>query len=298
MNRLVVVPALALLLLAPTGCDFYFSGGDDEPPPCPGGAIEPDGSGAPLGIRNPSTGQCEYWGGGGGWCDETCGPCPQADEPALQPAPSWGFCESLCTGLDEDTCRDTEGCRGAYIDTCPADADCSLGASDVFYECWAVDMTGPIQGGDCYGLDAWECSRHDDCRAIHRNSCRLDDTRDRRDPACLGEFAMCAQEQRALPDPGQCYGEVYCDALPPACSDPDAIPGRKDGCWTGLCIPTSECEQPPDGPCSLQGENVCIARADCDPIYEGVDCTCDASGCTCSDWVFNRCEEVPNSGTP
>jgi hypothetical protein len=40
----------------------------------------------------------------------------------------------------------------------------------------------------------------------------------------------------------------------------------------------------------LSTEPACIDRADCAPTYLGVDCTCDANGCTCADWLFDTCE--------
>ena len=99
-----------------------------------------------------------------------CGPCPDygAD---IGAEPSWGACYDQCTGLDEATCLDTPACRGAYVDICPPNADCDLEGAIAFVECWAVDQTGPIQG-ECSGLDAWECSRHDDCVAYHIIRCK------------------------------------------------------------------------------------------------------------------------------
>jgi hypothetical protein len=158
-----------------------------------------------------------------------------------------------------------------------------------FYECWSVDMSGPVQGGQCAGLDAWECSLHDDCVALHTNTCSA--PTDPTDPnsgniACgIGEFRECAAEAGA--DPGQCYGGVECDSLPPACP-PDSVAGRRDGCWTGACIPVNECEPPPCG--AIADEQACVDRVDCDALYEGSDCTCDASGnCTCNTWTFTSC---------
>ena len=41
---------------------------------------------------------------------------------------------------------------------------------------------------------------------------------------------------------------------------------------------------------TLTGETACLARTDCDPIYDGTNCTCDSHGCTCQNQTFNRCE--------
>ncbi len=41
---------------------------------------------------------------------------------------------------------------------------------------------------------------------------------------------------------------------------------------------------------SLAGEAACVARADCDPIYDGSNCTCDKNGCTCQTETYVRCQ--------
>nr|MBA3818940.1 hypothetical protein [Deltaproteobacteria bacterium] len=150
--------AIATLFLL-AGCDLYFDGGDD--PPCAyGGEKEL----APAyEQRNPQTGQCEQFGGGG--CDERCGPCPAYDtsgasgDQAAQP--DWGSCYSQCEALDESSCVVTAGCRAAYTDFPNEDR------SPEFRGCWATALSGPVQGGGCVGLDAHACSRHDDCSAYY-----------------------------------------------------------------------------------------------------------------------------------
>jgi hypothetical protein len=276
MRRLFVLAFALALPLSAAGCDFYFGGGDDDDDPC---LYPPEPGGAPLELRNPETGMCEYWGGGDDYCDPACGPCPLYD---IAPSPSWGYCESQCSGLDEATCLDTAGCRGGYIDSCPPNADCDLEGGISFYECWAVDQTGPVNGIDCWDLDAWTCSTSDECRAVHENPCLLNDG----STSCLGNFSFCAPEPERQ-DPGTCYGEVLCDSLPPDCPV-DSLPGIKDGCWTGFCIPATDCGPPPA--CQNLGENECVTRDDCDALYEGIDCTCDDTGCDCADWLFDSCE--------
>jgi hypothetical protein len=56
-------------------------------------------------------------------------------------------------------------------------------------------------------------------------------------------------------DPGDCYGAVACDAAPPACPA-GTTPGVANGCWTGYCIPTSQCSHDP-GTCSNGGGVMC-----------------------------------------
>jgi hypothetical protein len=154
-----------------------------------------------------------------------------------------------------------------------------------------TDQTGPVQGGNCAGLDAQSCSTHDDCIAIHANACAGDSNSDPLPPdglveTCLGVFSECAGESNSA-DPGTCYGEVLCDGPVPECP-PDTLPGVKDGCYTGFCIPVAQCESQP-ACAAIAAEMACVGRSDCTPLYEGIDCTCDAAGCTCNDWQFESC---------
>lgn len=270
---------LAVALLTLSSCSLYF---DDDDDPCDFGGTGSDGAAEPaVGQRNPETGTCEYFGGGGGGplpCDPECGPCPAAlEESDRAPLPSWGLCESACTGLDEATCQDTTGCRAVYVDPCP---DGSCGTEATFSECWAVDMTGPIQGGSCEGLDAYTCSLHDDCVAVHASSCEDGLA----DPGCVpAGFVRCGAE---IGGAGSCYDPVVCDEAPPDCP-PDTLPGVAAGCYTGFCIPVDQCEAQPA--CDTLDEMTCVGRADCAPSYRGSDCTCDATGCTCATFEFTGC---------
>lgn len=351
MRTLAYLTSLTFLLSS--GCHLYFGGGDDDDE-CwwggsgSGGAAEPYPGDPAPGLRNPESGMCEYYGGGGGGpypCDDPCEPCPAGEDyagdsdGAAAPLPTWGYCDGYCESLDEATCMVTSGCRAVYLDGCLG-ADCPADAPDRFYQCWATDQTGPIQGGGCEGLDAYSCSMHDDCVAIHADGgCGAGAEAPEDAPvecAEIGWFQACADEpvgcygdgecpsgtrcnagEVCLPppgceddgsglidcdaacygycvpdttDPGTCYGPVYCDSIPPGCP-PNSIPGRADGCWTGACIVIEECPDEPPPACSdLTDEDACIARADCTPWYEGVDCTCDEMGnCTCADWVFIDC---------
>lgn len=262
---------LLLALVPVTGCSFYVGGDDDDD--CPEWRAI-----APEELRNPETGACEAFGGG--WDD--CGPYP-AEDVAW---PDWGYCYSECTGLDENTCQDTPGCRAIYVGSCSEGDDCGAIGAYEFAECWDTAQSGPIQGGDCSGLDAHECSRHDDCVARHYPlPCPPNaDCARRRPPA---GFESCAPE--ATSPEGSCHEPALCRAEPPECPA-GTVPGVAHGCWTGYCIPEDECEPPPS--CEQIGDEIgCVDRADCAPIYEGVDCTCDGNGnCTCADWIFQACE--------
>lgn len=322
MNRTWKVAVLILALVPVAGCSLYLGGDDDD--------CEPWGVGSPQELRNPETGACEAFGGGGWGCDDT--PVATADIAA----PDWGYCYNQCTGLDEGSCQDAPGCRAVYAGDCPEGLDCF--ATTYYYaECWDTAPSGPIQGGGCYGLDAQECSRHDDCVAHHypgpEPECPPNADCDIAWPQ-PANFEACAPES-TNPD-GSCYEQTACDAAPPACPagtvpgvangcytgaciayqacepplDPGAcweqveclafaipecpegsVPGVKDGCWSGYCIPEEQCEPEPVACDQVTTEVSCIDRADCAPIYQGLDCTCDQNGnCTCADWSFEACQ--------
>jgi hypothetical protein len=270
--------ALPFLL---TGC--IISGGTD-PDPCEEDTLL-DQEAPSVEYRDPFTGVCTYLGGGGGGGGGggTCGDWGgSGDEAPAEPqAPGafadWAVCYQTCEGLDEQSCLTTSACRAAYaIDP---------GGSQSFYECWGTAPSGPIQGGDCTALDAFACSLHDDCSAVHEVLEGVGDNGGFQ--LALGNFQNCIAEPGNPSDPGTCTGEILCDALVPDCPD-DTVAGRKDGCYTGYCIPVDECESL--AACSTLGEEECVQRSDCDGLYQGVDCTCVGDVCSCTSWLFDGCE--------
>ena len=90
------------------------------------------------------------------------------------------------------------------------------------------------------------------------------------------------------PLPGNCYTLNVCEEEPPACPE-GTLPGIANGCWTGYCIPLSACESPA---CGALGEATCQSALACEPVYEGSDCTCDASGCECNTLTYAYCVDV------
>lgn len=148
---------LALAFASLPACTIVWGDGDDDVI-CPAGAVgDAEGAAAPIpGQINPVTLECQYFGGGGG--------CQGYPADLAQP-PTWGYCDSQCTGLDEGACVNTAGCRTAYDHNCLlTDGPCP--ALTPYIGCFAVDQTGPVQGA-CADLDAFECSRHDDCLATY-----------------------------------------------------------------------------------------------------------------------------------
>lgn len=327
--RTLFVAIVALTLAPLTACNLYFGGGDDDPPMwCDdwgggegdwGGASEPA-----LLLRNPETGVCEAFGGGGGPrptypCDSECGPCTgstgtgsgttngtstdpgdpsggaEADQAQPLPNPDWGFCESYCTGLDETTCLGTEACRGIYATGID---------STEFLACWSTG-TQPIDINNCTGLDAYTCSQSDACIAIHEYSC--DDGSDQdpngsglSQPECgPGLFQSCDNEPLDVPgcysndqcDPGShCNAADVCNPPPGGGACPDDECNVPSVCY-GVCVPDIV---PVD--CALvDGEAACIARPDCNAFYVGENCECDTDpdSCVCSTWTYDSCDAMP-----
>jgi len=267
---------LAVVLMFLAGCDLYFNGGDDDCKFATGADI------ALQEFRDPFTGQCQSFGGGG--CDDSCGPCPEFD--SAQPQPDWGSCWSECESHDEASCIATAGCRAAYLNSARNDGP------PAFLGCWAVAPSGPVQGGGCANLDAQECSRHDDCSATYNAQLAPDDGIDSM------QFAVCNAEQG-----GQgCYGDQDCGAgahcttsdgeclPPPGCGGGTACPAvcygkcvmDQDSCTNVDCGSGSHCEQQcttgptaPDGTCSpvcVPDQNTC-GTVSCPPGHECVE-TC------------------------
>ena len=308
--------AVSVLASLAGGCTIYF--GDDTGDDC-------YGEGAPeiwLGYRDPWTGECQNWGGGGGGCYY-----PLDDSADLaEPPPDWAACPGACEGLIETTCLDTPGCRGAYLDSCPPNADCDESFVE-FLECWGTAPTGPILFESCWGLDAYDCSRTDECIAVYF-----------RELEGQMAFSYCAPEEPEMNGCElvdcvegyhcelQCYDPCDGPGCDPICEPtcvPDA-PGCGEGnecppdshCETwctggGDCTPDGECppkecwsECVPDGPdpevCEALGsEAECAARPDCTAVYDGFGCTCYPDGsCTCEEWVYDHCEGAEDVPVP
>jgi hypothetical protein len=289
MRRFFVVCLIATTTTL-TGCQLYFGGGDDE---CV--AVDYDVAPAEL-LRDPQTGDCSGYGSYP--CDERCGPCPQTGAAH----PDWGSCYSACEDLTEFSCIATDGCRAAYWEAKP-NAD----QGSLFRGCWAIAPSGPERGGDCTGLDAYACSRHDDCAAYY-------DTVQALDPAIPKQFTRCTAE-KLVGD--LCYGDQDC------APDERCTAGHEEclgcpmgencpGVCQGHCVPKSSCANADCGPgyhCEEQCENgscgpVCVpdvsacAMIDCGPGYECVEvCTSDPNNpgwgvCHAECKPINACETL------
>jgi hypothetical protein len=226
----------------------FYGGDDDDCPPYDRGGVD-------IQYRDPNTGTCQSFGWGD--CDDPCGVCSQTGVSQ----PDWGMCYGRCEGLGADACQATSGCFAAY-----KVAENLDGKS--FWGCWETAPSGPVQG-NCSGLDAHECSRHDDCFALYDTN-----------------FSSCENEQPST-DPGECDGVITCASPTPVCPS-GTTPGIRNGCYTGYCIPLSQC---PTAACeTVTAESTCIARTDCEPIYAGSMCTCGPNGCSCQVLTYDHCQ--------
>lgn len=292
MRNFTLHAAILAVALPLAGCQFWF-GGDD----CVDwGASDAEA----IGYRNPVNGQCDYWGGGGG------GGCGDGDWAEAEPAafPDWGLCYSECSNLAEDACLAAPGCRAAYVGDCPEGLDCASMSYHYFYECWAVAPSGPIQGGDCTGLDAYECSRHDDCVANHypdwNGGCGGSTPCPALIAPAIGNFESCANEVNT---PAGCYGDEDCGAgfscnaadvclPPPGCGPtPSPMPGEGDIACPAVCYGWCVPEEPEGG---------CYGDVLCDSIEPSCPAGTTpgiANGCWTGDCIpYGECSPALDPG--
>ena len=319
--------AFVLAALSLGGCQLYF-GGDDEPPPvCPQPGWGTDAGYPSNLLRNPQTGDCEeYGGGGGGWgeCyyDESSGQCVCDDYGAPEPLalPNWPACESSCTLLDEETCLVEPGCQVAYWEAQ------TMGSEPLFRGCYATIVTGADLYSSCFNLDAYGCAQQDHCSIFY--------TADYGHPPPLGgggggvpvdsyaQFSQCRPEPTmngcANVDCGLDYHcEESCYAVPGGTQcTPMCVPDQGHGCAAIDCAPGYECVETCDtmdpttmggtfpGQCDaacvpltacelLTTQSACDARGDCTSVFNGDDCTCYPGGyCECQVLTWDRCETV------
>jgi hypothetical protein len=175
---------IALVLLALTGCQLVFDGGDDEP--CP--PVAYDVAAPAQQLRNPQTGECQSFGNPYP-CDDRCGyACPATG--AAEAQPDWGTCFGECEEImqressqaaQEAACVAHPACRAVYRE---------LGSPEPeFFGCWATAPSGPVKGV-CAGLDSQQCSRHDDCSAVYSQAI---------DSFPANEFLRCVAEDKTTP---------------------------------------------------------------------------------------------------
>ena len=183
--------------------------------------IEP----APLQLVDPDTLQCQDFNQSFP-CDPACGEACPASTDIVAFIPSWGSCQSECTGLDQTTCENTTSCRVAL------NFDIYYrGGTAAYLGCFQIDHEA-ITSAVCDTLDSEDCSAHSECSGLYTvamSNCLGCDTP--RYKACIPEHQLA----------GTCTGGVTCQIAPPACPT-GTTPGRETGgCWTGSCIPDGDC---------------------------------------------------------
>lgn len=311
---------ILVLALALSGCSLYWGGDDNNNDD----DCKYDGGGAPIAspsYRDPTTGVCQSFN------EYPCDcPCGQACEcPAYDVAiPDWGQCYTQCDALPEDQCLTTPGCHAAYDDesreALGSDGDAWTYAT-VFMGCWATPFNSTQHASSCANLDAQSCSQYDNCSMVYSDSyygsttfeqCIDETSTQPTDPGSCGGQILCNSAPPSCPanttpgiangcwtgycipnadcgthDPGDCYGTVTCNVTAPSCPS-GTKPGVVNGCYSGYCIPDAACEKLACE--ALPDEASCIGRSDCEAVYTGTNCTCDANGCTCQSETYARCE--------
>jgi hypothetical protein len=201
--------ALCLVL---AGCGF-FTGSSDDDQTCPAyGTDEPAES-----VRDPSTGACDYLGGGGEGCTPTPGcACPDK-EPAMG-SNAGAECNGPCSNLDEQSCLANNTCHASYLD--------NGSGEDSFWSCWDIAPQTPEGSAACAGLDPVTCSLDPSCASLFSTDSNGGD-----------EFESCITP----PDGCDCGSGYYCEQ---ACACP-AGSGAGSGC---TCQPTCV---PVDPTCNL-----------------------------------------------
>jgi hypothetical protein len=327
MQRFILLAAVVL-----TGCGL-FTGGDDQHT-CPDvndpAIAEPELRDPQTGICDlsqpidpecspdcPCAAQSNTAGDAepaiiGGECD---GPCEGLDE---QDCISNGACHAAYTDAGMGAAQ-----YWSCFDIAPQEPQTQsqpCNSLDV-YDCFFDPQCGSLYSGDAQsgttefescidvGSDACNCGSGEscvtECPACNGSSaCSCTQVCMPTQPDCTlqcqqGETCQLQCEgQGCTPectlDPGQCSGTITCNIAAPQCPQ-GTTPGIEDGCFTGYCIPDSDCA--PADCATLTDEASCTARSDCDAVYTGSNCTCDDSGCTCTTLTFERCQDLGSGGS-
>jgi len=207
-------------------------------------------------------------------CEPLCYPCdPLPDGTGCPDEP---YCEPQCVPDPPNDCTGVDCGPGSHCEM-----QCTGNQPPGMDECGPVCV--PDGGGSCAEILCGPGEHCEDVCYPPPPGCELDPNPD----ACM---PVCGPECRPNLDPGDCDGEVLCDSIPPACPI-GTVPGVRDGCWTGYCIPLWACDQPPPPACeSITDEMSCIAEPACHPVYTGT-CWLDPNGqWVCVDTTFVRCE--------
>jgi hypothetical protein len=131
--------------------------------------------------------------------------------------------------------------------------------------------------GSCYGV----CSSLMEADCLANASCHA---------AYLDEGSALA------PAFWQCWDLPPTGAITGSCAGADAQTcSEHTDCFSLFTTGQStyeSCQQEavPAACSTLTTEAACKARTDCDPIYIGMNCTCDPSGCMCATETYDHCQ--------
>jgi hypothetical protein len=327
-----MMKGLAVLALLLSGCDLYFGGGDDVDPPCygTGGGQKIDGQRDPsTGECQYDYGcidscECAYddklapdrdWATCNSYCTnldaQSCFVTPGCyaayiDNPAADGRQFWGCWQTAPSGPIQGACANLDAWSCSRHDNCVAVYSSNVNSNaTVFQACepeavaYCVDDTACGANSHC---DTTVCYPSPTCPSCPTcGACPDSNT-------CYG---ICVPEPQACDSitcaPGyhcdqQCSGgndckpacvsDVTCDAV-------DCVPGYAcaELCGPGpngvlTCGPACVPSQPPTACSMLATEAMCIARADCVPVYDGDNCTCYPDHCECQVLTYDRCESL------
>ena len=304
--RNVLLVGAALSALSLTGCDIYFgpsSNSDcgffepcdtwpDQPPPAPGGVCDSDyqcNAGCVCQFPDSATNDANQAGTcvETGFCD-TDRDCPsgyvcQLDRATCAPASLEPPPDCVCA--DGTLCDPNGQCTQPPPLGCVVNADCGPG-----FECAPDGTCQPVAcAGDEDCLSGCACQT-DTGICQETGFCNIDaDCPDWCDPATGECTPTVCDEARGTctfgesPVVGSCGGPLTCAQPAPTCAAGETAE-IIDGCYTGSCLLVSDCDVPPLATCDrIQNVNQCINRPDCQPSYEGMDCTCGGAPCDCAD---------------
>jgi len=315
MKTKALAMGIAILGLALGGCEMYYgdrgNGPDDGYTFC-------DETGCWY---------CDDWGcypddGRGGWGECTsnydcAAGCYCADGVCVEN----GFCSTDADCPDGFVCDDRASCvpEGSG-GMCESDADCPYGsycdeASGVCVGSWTCttdDECGPGYECDDRGTCIpTPCTSDDQCftgcycdeesgQCVETGTCTTDDECGA-DMVCDTDRSTCVPCDDILcpTDPGNCYEEALCDMVAPTCPG-GTLPGVKDGCYTGFCIPEALCPDEKPFECvDAANEAECMGATGCEAVYVGIDCTDPMGGtcigdepdCTCDHFEYGFCRD-------
>lgn len=146
----------------------------------------------------------------------------------------------------------------------------------------------------CAGLDLATCQATSGCQPVWgAEPCVCADGSMSCACTAVAKYMGCAS---ATP-PTSCTGDGECGAGS-HCSTSDGdcmpLPGcNPDGACPAVCAGTCVPDGYPSDCFGIGDESACIGRADCEPVYAGSRCTCDAQGCGCLDYTFDSCRPRP-----